>query len=178
MKHTFDDSILTYGASYFDYANTKGHAALGNGFEGNSNTGGVYDFDYKLLEAFGDYSTKVGELPVSLYGDYVVNTASSVKEDTGWLVGTTLGKAKATGSSQFGYEYRDLDRDCTVGTFNDSDFVDGGTSGKGHKFSYKYQLAKNTQLAATYFCADAGLGSDDKKDDPYKRLQLDFIVKF
>lgn len=178
MKHAFDDGTLTYGAGYFDYDNTKGNAALGNGFEGNSNTAGVYDFDYELLEFFGDYSTKVGDLPVSVYGDYVVNNASGVKEDTGWLVGTTLGKAKAVGSSQFGYEYRDLDRDCTLGTFNDSDFVDGGTSGKGHKFSYKYQLAKNTQIGATYFCAEAGLGADDQKDDPYRRLQMDFMVKF
>lgn len=178
LEHTFADSTLTYGVGYYDYDNTKGHTALGNGFEGNSNTGGVYDFNYKLMEAFGDYSTQVGELPVSVYGDYVANTASGVKQDTGWLVGTTLGKAKSVGSSQFGYEYRDLDRDCVLGTFNDSDFVDGGTSGKGHKFSYKYQLAKNTQLAATYFCAEAGLGTDNKKDDPYKRLQLDFVVKF
>lgn len=178
LKHAFDDSILTWGAGYFDYANTKGHAALGNGFEGNSNAGGEYLYNYEILELFGDYTTKIGDLPVGFYGDYVVNTASGVQEDTGWLAGTTLGKVKAVGSSQVGYEYRDLDRDCVPGTFNDSDFVDGGTSGKGHKFSYKYQLAKNAQIGATYFCAEAGLGADDQKDDPYRRLQLDFMVKF
>lgn len=178
LKHAFDDSILTWGVGYFDYANTKGHAALGNGFEGNSNAGGEYLYNYEMLELFGDYTTKIGDLPVGFYGDYVVNTASGVQEDTGWLAGTMLGKAKAVGSSQVGYEYRDLDRDCVPGTFNDSDFVDGGTSGKGHKFSYKYQLAKNTQIGATYFCAEAGLGADDQKDDPYRRLQLDFMVKF
>lgn len=199
LEHVFDDSTLTYGAGYFEYANTQGHAVLGNGAEGNTtmsvptgnfvfdpSTGNPvaemesqYVYNYKLLEFFGDYTTKMGELPLELYGDYVVNTASGVSKDTGWLIGTKLGKARDIGSSQFGYEYRDLDRDCVLGTFNDSDFIDGGTGGKGHKFSYAYQLGKNTQLGATYFCSErAYSSSDDEKDDSYRRLQLDFIVKF
>ena len=182
LKHAFDNSTLTYGTSYIDYISTAGHAALANGFKGNSNTGsgGTYLYDYSMVEIFGDYTTKLGNLPIELYGDYVVNTASDVQEDTGWLVGTIFGKAKAkaVGSSQFGYEYRDLGRDCVVGTFSDSDFIGGGTGGKGHKFNCKYQIAKNTQLSATYCWAERIAGTDNEKDDDYNKLQLDFIVKF
>lgn len=178
LTHTLTGGSLTYGAGFFDYDNTKGHAALANGFKGNSNESDVYLYNYSMAEVFGDYQTRLGELPIRLYGDYVVNTASDVEADTGWLAGTTLGKAKAVGSCQFGYEYRDLDADCVVGTYSDSDFIGGGTGGKGHKFNFKYQLAQNTQIATTYCCAERTAGDDGKKDDDYSKFQLDFIVKF
>jgi hypothetical protein len=177
LVHAFaDDSKLTYGASYFDYLNVKGEEAIiTKAFAGNSNDGTVYDFDYNMVEIFGEYATKVRNLPVSVYGNYVVNTASGVDEDTGWLVGTKLGKAKKPGSWEFSYNYRDIEADAVFGAFTDSDFADGGTNAKGHVLGVGYALAKNTTLAATYFMNDA---LDEEPDDGYDRLQLDLKVKF
>jgi len=62
-----------------------------------------------------------------------------------------------------------------VGQFNDSDFVGGGTAGKGHRFGFTYQLTKNVAPALTYF-ADQYWGRSDDKD--YSRLQADIVVKF
>ncbi|MHC4988395.1 MAG: putative porin [Planctomycetota bacterium] len=178
VVHAFaDDSQLIYGAGYFDYMNVEGEEAIiDDAFAGNTSTDGTtYDFDYDMIEIFGEYATKVGELPVSVYGNYVLNTASDVKEDTGWLVGTKLGKAKGPGSWEFSYNYRDIEADAVFGAFTDSDFADGGTNAKGHVFGVGYALAKNTTLAATYFMNDA---LDEKPDDDYDRLQLDLKVKF
>ena len=186
LVHAFaDDSKLTYGASYFDYLNVKGEEPIiTKAFAGNtSNDNGTpldetddfYEYDYNMVEIFGEYATKVRNLPVSVYGNYVVNTASGVNEDTGWLVGTKLGKAKDPGSWEFGYNYRDIEADAVFGAFTDSDFADGGTNAKGHVLGVGYALAKNTNLAVTYFMNDA---LDEKPDDGYDRLQLDLIVKF
>ena len=51
----------------------------------------------------------------------------------------------------------------------------GGTNGKGHKFSYKYQLAKNMQGALTFFTNEKNANTTE---DNYKRLQVDLIFKF
>ena len=55
----------------------------------------------------------------------------------------------------------------------DSDFLGGGTNGKGHRIGYTYQLAKNLQGVLTYF-------RDEKGNDEhnYNRLQADLIFKF
>ena len=186
LVHAFEDSSkLTYGTGYFDYMNVKGEEAIvKNAFAGNTfndngtpddETDDFYEYDYNMLQVFGEYATKVGKMPVSVYGNYVVNVASGVDEDTGWLVGTKLGKASNPGSWEFKYDYRDIEADAVFGAFTDSDFADGGTNAKGHVFGVGYALAKNTMLAATYFMNDA---LDKEPDDGYDRLQLDLKVKF
>ena len=176
LKHALDDgSNLTWGAGYFCYDATEGEGPLYDGeFFGNSNDGTDFDHNYRLVEVFGEYTTKMGDLPVSFYGDYVVNTANDVEADTGWLLGTKLGKAKP-GQWEFGYNYRDLEADAVVGAFTDSDFANGGTDGKGHKFSAGYGLSKNAKLGLTYFCNDA---TDESPEENYERLQIDLKVKF
>jgi hypothetical protein len=73
------------------------------------------------------------------------------------------------------YDYRVLDTDAVVGQFSDSDFLGGGTGGKGHKFSFTYQLAKNVQIGVNYY-----LSKFDRPgvDENYNRLQADLILKF
>ena len=177
LVHTFDDSSRgTFGISYFDYTHVKGEEAiLDDAFAGNSNNGTVYLYDYNLFEIFGEYAWKVGDMPVGLFGDYVVNTASGVSEDTGWLVGFGLNKLRKPGDWSFAYNYRDLEADAVFGAFTDSDFADGGTNARGHKFSLNYALAENTAFGVTYFC-DEKLSEEPKED--YERIQLDLSVKF
>ncbi|MHC4927436.1 MAG: putative porin [Planctomycetota bacterium] len=180
LAHSFEDSKLTAGAGYFDYSNVKDSAPIAfANFAGNTSYDlsgtDVYRYDYNLVELFGEYATSLGEMPVSVYGDYVVNTASGVSEDTGWIIGTTLNKAKAPGTWQVSYDYRDLEADAVFGAFTDSDFADGGTNARGHKFNFTYVLAKNTALAATYF-KNENLAEQPNED--YDRLQLDLKVKF
>jgi hypothetical protein len=181
LIHAFaDKSKLTGGASYFKYGNIQGKPAIGS-FAGNTSQGGVYKYDYELLELFGDYTTRLGETPVSLYGDYVVNTASGVSADTGWLLGTVYNKAKDPGSWEISYDYRELERDAVLGAFTDSDFIGGGTHGKGHRFSFKYALAKNVATGVTYFLNERdgdNTARTGARDDKYRRLQLDVELKF
>ncbi|MEJ2705490.1 MAG: putative porin [Sedimentisphaerales bacterium] len=178
-----NDDYLMAGASYYDYGNIEGQGDLytpwaggatpkwwGNTFNG---TPAVFANDYNLIEGFAEYGFEVGATPVSLFGDYVYNTAASDK-NTGWLAGFTFNETEDPGSWAFRYDYRDLDADAVVGQFNDSDFIGGGTNGKGHLLGLTYQLAKNVQAGLTYYL-------DKKKDsyeDKYHRLQADLLLKF
>jgi hypothetical protein len=171
------------GAGGYWYGNLQGQPALSLQWEsptvnffGNSNAGGVYTSRYNLVELFVELGTQIGTLPVAIFGDYVVNTVAVDKNrDTGWLAGFTINKAKDPGSWQFDYDYRDIQADAVVGQFNDSDFVGGGTGGRGHRFGFSYVLAKNVVPALNYYLASYE-GRNNNAD--YNRLQADIVVKF
>lgn len=174
----------TAGLSYYDFTHIKGHEALNlvweggttSKFFGNSSLGNRFVNDYDLLELFAQVDGNMWSVPIRLYGSYVVNTAAEqgYDEDTGWLLGFTLNRLSKPRDWQFSYDYRDIGADAVVGQFNDSDFVGGGTDGKGHRLSLAYQLAKNVQAGATYYINQITRSSEQD----YKRLQLDILVRF
>ncbi len=188
LKKKFDnDTYLLGGMGYYDYGNIEGEGDIyttwkggttrkwfGNTFAGATANDGVFAYDYDILEGFAEYGFNLADYPVALYSNYAHNTAAPSSKADGWLVGCTFNKLKDPGSWRLGYDYRDIDSDAVVGQFNDSDFVGGGTDGKGHRFNVAYQLAKNFEAGLTYFL-------DEKKDDyknDYRRLQADLIFKF
>ncbi|MHC4791534.1 MAG: putative porin, partial [Planctomycetota bacterium] len=183
LNHAFENgNYLLGGVSYFDYGNIKGRGDLkstwssSGSFFGNSATGGTFDSDYDIVEAFGEYGFKVSEMPLAVFGNYAQNIAASTSEDTGWLIGFKLNKAKNPGSWEFRYNYRDLEADAVLGAFADSDFIGGGTDGKGHEFGLAYQLTKRVQAAITYFLNERDRSGTT--DDDYRRLQFDLKYKF
>lgn len=184
LKHAIGKSDnLILGATYLDFGNIKGAANLpstwstSTSFLGNTASGGTYASDFDIVEVFGEYATKVGSTPVSVFGNWVKNLSATTSEDTGWLVGATLNKCKDPGSWEIGYNYRDLEADAVVGALNDSDFVGGGTDGKGHVFSAAYQVHKNVQAGLTYFLNQDTANSQDRELD-YHRLMADLLFKF
>ncbi|MHC4518942.1 MAG: putative porin, partial [Planctomycetota bacterium] len=159
------------------YGNLQGlEDELGLGFGNTIDPGtGAWVNDYDILELLAEYGTKLGILPVSVFGTWVQNTAAVTDGDTGWLVGATVGKAKDPGSWQFGYDYRDIERDAVLAVWNDSDFNAGRTGGKGHVFRGAYQAFKNVQLALTYFLSEITYTDPDLD---YERIQADLKLKF
>ena len=183
LKHQISKpTYALVGVSSYDYGNIEGKESLASEWKGSSdffgNTsapGNVFASDYDLFDLFAEFGTVVGKLPVAVFGDWVKNTVASTDRDTGWLIGASLNKIKDPGSWQFDYDYREIDADAVVGQFNDSDFVGGGTDGKGHRFSFTYQLTKNVASALTYFAAEYW---GRKDNDNYDRVQADIMVKF
>jgi hypothetical protein len=180
LKNTFEDkTYLLGGMSYYTYGNIEGEPNVSslwgkNSFFGNTSLNGEYRYDYEIIEGFAEYGFELADYPVAVFGDYAHNTAAPSSKSNGWLVGCTFNKLKDPGSWRFGYDYRDIDSDAVVGQFNDSDLIGGGTGGKGHKFNFAYQLAKNFEAGLTYHL-------DEKKNtdnDKYHRLQADLVFKF
>jgi hypothetical protein len=176
-KYSFDkDTYLLGGASYYVYDEIKGKASLRSSeFNGNSNDGTYYTSGYDLANVFGEFGMAVGGLPVSAFGDYVQNTVAVTDQDTGWLVGAKLNKMKKAGSWEIFYDYRDLQKDAVLGLFCDSDFIGGGTDGKGHRFGAGYQITDNVSTGVNYFLDKKAVSGEDKN---YQRLQVDLMVKF
>jgi len=63
-----------------------------------------------------------------------------------------------------------------LGVWADSDFIGGGTGGKGHRFGFTYQLAKNVQAGLIYFHDTLTRG--DGPDLDFRRFHLDLRLKF
>lgn len=180
LKHDFENNdYVLGGASYFDYGNIRGRGDLKStwsssaSFFGNSATGSTFDDDFDIFEAFAEYGFKLVKAPASVFGDYVKNRTATSSKDTGWLVGFKFNKAKNPGSWELSYDYRDIEADAALGSFTDSDFIGGGTNGRGHSLGFRYQMYKNVQAALTSFINKRG-----NNNDRYRRLQADMICKF
>jgi len=181
-KAKINDIKLTLGTSYFGYTEMEGRqstdfgylkAQEGETFGNTLDDEGRFITDYKEWELFGDVTVKAGGMPITFFVDYVVNTAAD-EDDTGYTTGFKLNKAKAPGTWDFRYQYKKVEADAVFGTFSDSDFIGGGTDGKGHEINFGYQVAQGWKFALSYFINTKGL--DDGHD--YNRLMLDFVFKF
>ncbi len=161
-----DNLKVTLGGSVYAFDNDKDSAAL----RVNGNTTN----QFRLYEGFGQIDVSGLGLPLALYGQYIVNNDSTDDQDTAWLAGV---KTKVFG---FGldYNYRDTQRNAVVGAFTDSDFANGTTGSRGHKFKVGYEIDKNFSVGATYFLTKADFAVASQRDADANTLQLDVEAKF
>lgn len=172
-----DGSNLQVGVSYYDYTETVGNLPFYNG-RGNGNTvdaNGNLVFDYTQVEAFAEWAFEGGDLPASVFVNFVQNTEASAN-DTGLAIGAKIGKAGNPGTWQASWVWQDLEADAVIATFADSNFGGGGTDATGHILRAKYALADNWTLAANLFLNEVDESIGDEHD--YTRLQIDVEFKF
>ena len=171
---SFGEVII--GAGYFDYQNVKNYPSFYDASDSAGNSAdstGKYIYDYDDLEIFCELSP-IGRLDnLSVFCDYVVNVAKDVEDTQSWLAGFSYGSVKEPGTFNVRYSYRYIEKDAIIGAFTDSDFIGGGSDGKGHEINLNYQLALKTIVAMTYFINQSGI--DNSKD--YHRIHLDFNFK-
>jgi len=175
LKTKIHGAKLTTGVGYFHFEGLENKNVVAN--KGNTLKNGAFENDYEEAEAFFQLDTKLGTLPLSLFGDFVNNTAAK-NDNQGYLLGVKVGKTKKPGSWDLTYIYEDLEADAVVSTFTDGDFADGGTNGKGHIFKAGYAVAKNWTLGMTYFKTENGKAGNASDFDDYDRLQADIKFKF
>ena len=177
LKTAFSDTThLIIGLSYYDFAVAGSKPFIDDDSFGNTlvlnGADMVYLNDYQELELFGELAFKVGDLPASVFFDWVENQDAN-DDDTGWAAGAQLGKAKNPGTWQLAYIYEDLEADAVFGLTTDSDFSGGGTNGKGHLIKAAYALDKNVALALSYY-----INEDGDLETDFDRLQMDLKLKY
>lgn len=160
-------ATVRLGASEFYYQRADYQGAKA-GLTAGANTPGT---GFNLMEGFGSVGFNPG-IPLTLNGQYVVNVDAANSDDTAYLFGVTVGKAKNKGDWEAGYNYRDTGVDAVPDGFNDSDFAGGVTGSHGHSFWAKYQIAKNLQGGLTYLMAVDNTGKD------INTFQTDLNFKF
>ncbi|MGE4487973.1 MAG: putative porin [Kiritimatiellales bacterium] len=159
---------VTLGVSDFYYQRADSGGAAAGLTTANGNTTGT---DFHLMEGFASVGINPG-IPVTFNGQYVVNADAATSDDTAYLLGVKVGKAKDKGTWEVGYNWRDTGNDAVPDGFNDSDFAGGTTGSYGHSFWAKYQIAKNLQAGATYLLAK------DYSGDNVNTFQADLNFKF
>ncbi|MCG8345502.1 MAG: putative porin [Chlorobiales bacterium] len=175
------------GAGYYDFENIQGGddgdgtAVLGDwsedeGFFGNSAPLDVYEYDYNIVEIFGNVGGKFdGSLPWKFYGQYAINVADGVEDmNNGYLIGFKLGKAKKVGQWEIDANYSYLESDAVLGAYTDSDRWGGGTDGQGFEVGAKYHFVQNMTVGAKYLRHEDGIDSGTN----LHVLQADMVVKF
>ncbi len=172
-----NNASVKAGVGYYAYTNTRGNSPFYDGRpNGNSvDIDGNLVNDYKLLELFAELRTELGDMPFSVFADWVQNTEVDLF-DSAYAFGVKLGKAGAPGSWDVSWIYQDVESDAVLGAFSDSDFGGGGTDVKGHIFNARYSVAKNWIAGMTYYLNEFDENVGAKKD--YKRLQADLQFKF
>ncbi len=164
-----DSFKVTLGGSVYAYDDDEDSAAL----RVNGNT----TDQFRLYEAFGQVDVIGLPLPLSVYGQYVMNGAArgiDDDQDQAWLVGV-MTRLFDVGVD---YNYRDVQRNGVVGAFTDSDFAAGYVGSRGHKLKLKYELGKNFSIGTTYFMAESDVASRFTDDASVNTLQVDVEAKF
>jgi hypothetical protein len=172
-----EGASLTAGISYYDYSETQGNSPFHNGSaKGNTvDVDGNLVLDYNQVEVFAELSTSLGDMPFSVFADFVQNSDADT-QDTGYAFGAAIGKAGSPGTWQASLAYQDLEADAIIGTYTDSDFGGGGTDASGFTIKGKYALADNWAFGGTLFLNEVEAGIDNEHD--YSRIQLDLEFKF
>jgi hypothetical protein len=172
------------GGGYYDYRGAenmpffyKADKNYGNSKKAISESANGYAVDFNDVEALGVVDVALSEKTgLKLYGHYVQNVAAD-SLGAGWLFGGAVSHGKDKGAVKAYANYRRLEADAVVGVFTDSDFIGGGTNGKGLELGAAYGVAKNVSLDLTYFVNTKGI-KDTDTESGYKRLQADLQLKF
>lgn len=173
-----EDFKLLLGAGYYDLSSVEGREVpLDGDPRGNSVDGlNQYLYGYQELELFGELAFSIGDSPVSLFADYVENL-DAPQFERGWALGGSVGFRHGKRPWKIGYTYQDLEPDAVFAMFTDSDFIGGGTDGRGHIFKGQYALTKNVSLGGSLFLNERGGDSTGEWED-FNRLQLDVEFKY
>ena len=172
-----DNRRLTAGIGYYDYTNVAGKVPFFNErAKGNSvDAEGNYLYDFTIVEAFAEYKTEIGGLPLIFFGQWLRNTDVD-EEETAYAFGAKLGSASQRGRYQISYAYHDTGADAVIGTFSDSDFAGGNTDSNGHYVKAKYAIRDGISLAGTFIVARLEEFAGTERD--YNRIMLDIEFMF
>lgn len=176
-----DNSKLNFGGGFYYYDGVKGNTtpyakgALGNSMDSD----GFYLNDYSILEVFSELKLlDVLGKPLKVAGTLAYNIEAD-DDNFGYDISMQLGDTKNINDWKVGYTYRDIESDAVFAAHNDSDFIAGGSDGKGHIITAKYKFAKNVDFGGHFQWATL---NDSKSktalESDYHRVQLDVILKF
>jgi hypothetical protein len=180
--HQIKDEDITYnvGGGFHYYDGVKGNTSpYGKGFLGNAHSNGhTYDNDYSIVELTGEVQFKdVFGKPFKASTVFAYNAAVS-NDNLGADFSIQWGSAKKNNLDwKLGYTYRYVEQEAVFAAHNDSDFIGGGTDGKGHIFTGKIRFNPNLYGAFHYQISETRM-SDIENAKDYERLMVDMILKF
>ncbi len=164
--------------AYYNFVDVKG-SVLDYTAKTNTLDNKTLKYDYEPVVVSGELGFNTGIAPMpfaALYGEYIKNTASSVKEDTGYTAGIKFGheKIKEPGQWQATAYYEKLEKDAWLDTFPDSDAYGGATDIKSYVVKAGYGLMKNVEFNTAYYHSKKISGPSNDENV----LQADLLFRF
>jgi hypothetical protein len=133
---------------------------------------------YSAIEGYGSYSTTIGNMPVTVEGNYLRNLASTA-EDAGsgllqaaWAQLSINGSPRNPGDWRLRGEWGRAQANSVLSWLTDADRGSGDTEWWG--VNWTYRLMRNTDLAITYLNTDRLMSSGHQQDI----VQVDVSTKF
>lgn len=170
---------ITGALAYHDYMNVteplSENTAITTAGGSKGNSAGIDDLN--LLDSTFEIASQYADVPVSLFSDWVANTATG-KGNNGFQIGMKFGKATTPFDVKKGWEggyyFERLEPDATFGAFTDSDLGNGGTNHLAHTYWVKVATLKNSTLQLKYFNTKEVKGTKNHADT----FQADWVTKF
>ena len=176
IVHLNEDTKWTTAGTYYDWSHyeTTFDSTGGNSVNGGGTLLTAEEFD--VVNVTTKFKTKVGKVPVSVWGDWAHNTENELDDGTedAWGVGVKLGQNKKKGDLSAAYKYGYVEANASPGAFNDSDF--GHSNSKGHQVGAAYSLADFMTVGVNLFYTEAITGA--ASDDPRFLALFDVILSW
>ncbi|MFH1406674.1 MAG: putative porin [Candidatus Omnitrophota bacterium] len=174
-----NDTLNFKGAvSYYGVTSVEGKARFSNQST-NSLVNNNYKYDYGTINPSFELGVKEpveGLIPYfGIFGDYVSNFYAT-KGRAGYDIGFRLGYDKIDDKGQWRLKamYVLLERDAWLDIFPESSRYSGRTNIRGVDGVFEYGIAKNSSVAAHYYCSE----SLTKPENPQHILQVDWNLRF
>lgn len=196
MRLPMGDSSLMLAAHYYDLSAAVGRSPFYNGATNinNANNNTVRDttpppaaarnyvlvYNYEVINLSAEFNAMLGDLPFQAWADVAQNQDPS-NENQAWAAGVLFGKASNYRTWELGAFYQKIEKDALYAQLIDSDFAGGFSDNEGWALRAAYAPVRNWTLNTTYFLNKRNAevaNSSGQTDVDYKRLQVDFNVKF
>lgn len=170
-------------AAYYDYR--LGSVAGGDSGDFRSNLrapDGSYTSDFNLgdLIVVATWAGLSERLPVRVIGDYVKNFGAATRDDTGYSVDVSVGRARNRGDWRITYGYSVAETDAVLAAFS-HDNIGLGTDYRLHALTLDHvPLPKMLISAIWYHYEPYGSAGTSPRDvgDWLDRVRLAFLVSF
>ena len=177
-----EDFSAAASVTYYLYSdpNPDGNSTLLGSNAGNAvidTTGdGLADAflsDFGIVDLVAATTYTGWSMPLTVSGQYILNTLANSDRDQGWAVGASLGTTQRKGDWRFYYQWQRIEQDAVFSAFAQDDFP-FTTNFRGSVFGANYQFTDNIGLHLwTLSASPLTPGGDD-----VWRLRLDLNVKF
>jgi len=182
-----ESSSVLLALSSFSFEHIQNHGLFAGTTTLQGNTAGAaantYAHDYRVNSVGLEFTTTVADIPVSVGGEVIQNTGATADRN-GSLIGFKVGgKPKKAGEIGFGYDYRTLDKDATVGAFIDGDTMysasatnGASTNGGAHRVGLTYIFSPG--FGSTLTLIDGFVKNTADEKIARKRAMFDFNLSF
>ena len=136
--------------------------------------------DFGILNPIIAFNYDGWKYPLTLSGEYILNTLARGGNDQGMAVGVALGKTQNKGDWQAYYQWQLVEQDAVFSPFSQDDFL-FQTNHRSHIFGLRHQLTDNMGLHLWGLVSaldKTSPGSTTDSDRDQWRLRLDLDIKF